>query len=500
MSVPSAGRTLTLALVMAGCLQSDPKPAATPPAARAPAETGKATKTLTTPASTALGDSGWRVTGGGPRAEPVHSADWLAQLPDGETKRKFVVGCTPCHQIGPPVAMRQTKAQWDEVNARMQKTDDELELKLIPFKPGELSEWLAKHVKFPKEGNPAGAITGRWEEFELGAIGVKGMEFFHDVAVVQGWVWIAGYFSNQLYGLNPETGERVSYPIPVDVAKGKPGGAHAMDTTRAGALYLTFTKSEQVARFDVKTRKFRMYSGFPKGWNVQYLALDADRFVYEDDGGGIWVNHFSKESLSRLDPVTGAITSFDTPRTDWLPEKGVHLYAVVAASDGKLWYTETHGNRLGYLDPKTGDSEEWPIFESWSGPKRLAIDDQDVLWIPHLAVPYITVYDTKTRKTVDKVPVPIPGDYVYGIRRDRFTGDLWATGSGSDSAYRIDPKNKTFTIYRLPRLGAYTRTFAFEEDGTVWTNYSSFPSSHVQTGFKVSAVLRLRPEARVSAQ
>ncbi len=438
----------------------------------------------------AWGGEPWRTLPGDAGAEPVHSADWVAQLPDGETKRKFVVGCTPCHQIGPPIALRQTKEQWDDVNKRMQKTDDELELKLIPFKPGELSEWLAKHAKMPAAGNPASAITGRFEEFELGSYGKSGKEFFHDVAVADGWVWIAGYFGDTLYGLNPQTGERVSYPIPVTVPKGKFGGAHALDTTRDGALWMTFTKAEQVARFDAKTRTFKMYSGFPKGWAVQYLTLDAERFVYEDEGGGIWVNHFSKESLSRLDPKTGAIKSFHTKRTDWLPEKGVHLYAVVADSKGVLWYTETHGNRLGYFDPKTGETDEWPIFESWSGPKRLAIDTDDVLWIPHLGVPYITVYDTKTRKTIDKVPVPIPGDYVYGIRRNPKTGELWATGSGSDSVYRIDPKARTFRIYRLPRRGAYTRTFAFDGN-TVWTNYSSFPSYAVMTPFKTGVVLRL---------
>ena len=41
------------------------------------------------------------------------------------------------------------------------------------------------------------------------------------------------------------------------------------------------------------------------------------------------------------------MSNFTTPRTTSLPEKGVHLYAAVADSQGNLWYTETHGNRLG---------------------------------------------------------------------------------------------------------------------------------------------------------
>ncbi len=46
------------------------------------------------------------------QAEPVRSADWIAMLPEGETKRQVVLGCTPCHQIGPPVAYRKSLDEW----------------------------------------------------------------------------------------------------------------------------------------------------------------------------------------------------------------------------------------------------------------------------------------------------------------------------------------------------------------------------------------------------
>ncbi|HJX16786.1 MAG TPA: hypothetical protein VJ437_01165, partial [Acidiferrobacterales bacterium] len=43
-----------------------------------------------------------------PVAEPVRSADWIAALPEGDIRRQVVLGCTPCHQLGPPVAHRKT--------------------------------------------------------------------------------------------------------------------------------------------------------------------------------------------------------------------------------------------------------------------------------------------------------------------------------------------------------------------------------------------------------
>jgi len=427
-------------------------------------------------------------------AEPVRSSDWIAALPEGDIRRQVVLGCTPCHQLGPPVAYRKSIAEWREVIARMKKIDDDLDLALIRLDAEQLAQWLAQNAKMPKAGFRIATAPAEVREYAAGAK----TGFYHDMAVTAGRAWIADYFGNKLYGVDTGSGAVETHALPVNVKPGKPGGAHQIDVTRDGMLWITFTKSEQVIRFDPQTKAFKVYNGFVKGGNVQYFVVDADRYIYQDQGGGIWMTHFSREILSRLDPATGTITVHKTPHTEGMTEKGVHLYAAVADSKGRLWYTETHGNRMGMLDPATGKAFEFDMPEQHVGPKRLAIDKDDVLWIPELATGKITVYDTRARKIVDRLTLPIPGDFPYGIRRNRFTGDLWVTGSGSDSLYRLDPKTKRFTVYRLPRRGAYTRTVAFDEQGYVWTNYASFPNPHTRgdnqpAGIDSGMVVRLKP-------
>lgn len=427
--------------------------------------------------------------------EPVRSADWIASLPEGEIRRQVVLGCTPCHQLGPPVAYRTSIEDWREVIGRMKKIDDDLDLALIRLDAEELAQWLTANAQMPKSGFAVKTAAADIREYTAGAR----TGFYHDMTVTAGRAWIADYFGNKLYGIEVESGAVKSYDLPVDVQPGKPGGAHQIDTTRDGMLWITFTKSEQVIRFDPTTEAFRVYSGFERGGNVQYFVVDADRYIYQDKDGGIWMTHFSREILSRLDPVSGAITVHKTPHTEGLSEKGVHLYAAVADSQDRLWYTETHGNRLGMLDPATGETFEVDMAETHAGPKRLAIDPNDVLWIPELATGRITVYDTRARRVIDRLTLPIPGDFPYGIRRNRYTGDLWVTGSGSDSLYRLDPNTKQFTIYRLPRLGAYTRTVSFDDKGYIWTNYASFPNLHTRApgqddGIDSGIVVRLKPQ------
>ncbi|HEX5963586.1 MAG TPA: hypothetical protein VFY42_07655, partial [Gemmatimonadales bacterium] len=36
--------------------------------------------------------------------DPGLSAGWLSRLPDGETKRKFILDCTGCHQFDEKIA------------------------------------------------------------------------------------------------------------------------------------------------------------------------------------------------------------------------------------------------------------------------------------------------------------------------------------------------------------------------------------------------------------
>lgn len=423
--------------------------------------------------------------------ELPRSSDWVSALPAGEIRRKLIMGCTSCHQIGVPVAFRTSSPEWELIIKKMRKIDDDLELALIPdFEPVKIADWLGENARRPEHGRRARLGRALIKEFPAGPL----ESFYHDMELAGGRAWIADYFGNRLYGVDVQTGDVADFDIPLGIPKGKPGGAHALNVTKDGALWITFTKAEKVARFDPATRAFRIYSGFQKGGNVQYFVLDAQRRIYEDEQGGIYATQFSRENIVRLDPKTGAIRSYPTPRTEWLPEKGVHLYAGVADSRGQIWYTETHGNRLGVLDPKTGKAEEWDMPEKWSGPKRLAIDEDDRLWIPELATGKISVYDARERRFTDQLTLPIPGDYPYAIRRDPRTKLLWVTGSGSDCLYRLDPSTRRITPYRLPRRGAYTRTVSFDDQGNVWTCYASYPNEHTQMPHRSGVIARLTPQ------
>ena len=69
------------------------------------------------------------------------------------------------------------------------------------------------------------------------------------------------------------------------------------------------------------------------------------------------------------------------------------------------------------------------------------------------------------------------------------TGDVWITGTGTDSMLRFDPKTEDFTEYRMPTRVTYTREIEFDAEGNVWTCNSNGPTRHIEN--RHGSVIRL---------
>jgi len=58
------------------------------------------------------------------------------------------------------------------------------------------------------------------------------------------------------------------------------------------------------------------------------------------------------------------------------------------APDGSLWYTGQGANKLGRLDPKTGEFKEYPLKTRDSGPHGLVADKDGNIWFTAISGGY----------------------------------------------------------------------------------------------------------------
>src|SRR5690242_1348030 len=103
--------------------------------------------------------------------------------------------------------------------------------------------------------------------------------------------------------------------------------------------------------------------------------------------------------LSAAAPVT--IREFDLPTPDARP------HDPAAAPDGSLWFTEQKANKLGRLDPQSGNVREYPLPTPDSGPHGLVADGEGNIWFTANSKGYLGRLDPRTGKVVEfKVSLP----------------------------------------------------------------------------------------------
>ena len=106
---------------------------------------------------------------------------------------------------------------------------------------------------------------------------------------------------------------------------------------------------------------------------------------------------------------------------------------------GTIWWSQLFGQRIGRLDPTTGEITAWkPPFY---GPRRLRVGADGIVWVPGYGSGVLGRFDpTIERWKVYDLPTGPPGPPGYGnaeepyaLNANRKTGDVWITGSASDT-------------------------------------------------------------------
>jgi streptogramin lyase len=62
----------------------------------------------------------------------------------------------------------------------------------------------------------------------------------------------------------------------------------------------------------------------------------------------------------------------------------------------RIWFGEFYGNRIGVLDPKTGEIKEWAHPVPWYGPYDAVLDKDGNVWTGSMSTDFITRLNPNT--------------------------------------------------------------------------------------------------------
>jgi len=186
--------------------------------------------------------------------------------------------------------------------------------------------------------------------------------------------------------------------------------------------------------------------------------------------GSLWYTGQSANKLGRLDPKTGEFKEFPLKT----PASGPH--GLVADKDGNIWFTAISGGYVGKLDPKTGAITEYrPSDGAEIDPHTPAFDHDGILWFTNQDINAIGRLDPKTGKMI-LTKSPTPHAVPYGIVITRENVPFFCE-FGTNKLASIDPNTMRIREYALPAENARPRRIALGPDGTIY--YTDFARGYL---------------------
>jgi virginiamycin B lyase len=160
-----------------------------------------------------------------------------------------------------------------------------------------------------------------------------------------------------------------------------------------------------------------------------------------------------------------------TPSGDWrvlnLPDRKGNPRTIYADRQGRIWYTEKDGNRLGLVDQTAWTVREWKIPTRVAWPLSLAEDDAGNVWFAQMRADKLARFDLATEQ-FDEYRLPAHSA-PFKILFDGVKRIFWISTVFGNSVLRFDIDSARVTAaYRVPNEGVWLGGIARTRDGCLW--------------------------------
>jgi virginiamycin B lyase len=411
-------------------------------------------------------------------AAQLTNAEWLVSFPGTAEQKASIQNCSHCHTLEPVVRSHHNAAEFEQVLERMSHyTPESFPLMPQPHIPsrtggGELNteqqaqakENRRKQAEYLATLNLS--ATPQWNYPLQHFPRVKGLgdkviitEYDlpkptrqpHDVVVDKdGMVWYAGFGEPILGKMDPKTGRTTEYPLPVLKPHTVVGNLD-VEFDEDQNLWIAMTFQAAIAKFDRKTEKFQIYR-LPPELDGDYREITFVAPQHSHVDGKVWLTDAGSYTQMRLDLASGKFEVFEP-----FPVPRPNIYQVISDAQNNLYLDVMGRQDIGRIDAKTGKTTFYPTPTAHSAPRRGMMDAQGRLWFGENRGNKIGMFDTKTQK-FQEWDSSAPEYFPYDVTADK-NGDAWAVSEFSDSVLRLNPQTGQITEYPMPHFTNMRRAF-----------------------------------------
>ncbi len=209
----------------------------------------------------------------------------------------------------------------------------------------------------------------------------------------------------------------------------------------------------------VRAAQVRMYRLSPSNAGVMLPAVDGQ--------GNVWFGEMGTNRLARLNPGTGAVTTWNPPNG----ESGI--MGTVIDTRGNVWFTEQYANYIGRFDPAKQAFQTFSFgtkHDQRVGLQDLQFDATGKLWFTELMGGRIGRLDP-SKGTIQTWQVPtLSGDnppYLFGLALTH-DGQVWFGTFTGGVVGHLDPIKNRFTLYHLMNPQEQVYSMAADARGHIW--------------------------------
>jgi streptogramin lyase len=443
------------------------------------------------------------------QAGTAPASAWLRNVPDAADKTAVVMACVGCHQIPAPEVRAYAKLIHDTAATAAANVDTAREqswhamvqymnyLSAWEFGRG-VSDALPEPQRVYSGGEAAstGSLLARTlqgplqelEGYEYGApllvnerTIIREYEIPRPNAIREAVtlddpsaLWVADVSANRVIRVDAATGALRDFEVPSERIM----GPHTLLRGTDGALWVAPFFNGIVARLDPDRGQWKTWNlneRIGRNIGVHDLTFGSNHELMTDRQGRIWFSDIVNNGVGWLDPKSGDAGLYEVPKVPGR-ESGETLYGIVMTSDRThVWYAQLGIGSFGSFNVETLEFEtSVQLPDANSGPRRITVSDEDVLYVPLYGSGQLVEYDTRSGRFLGIHDLPDRASAPYAVTWDPIRKVVWIPTSNADAIYRFDPRDKSFAVVPLPRASAFLRQLAVDkETGALVTSYAN---------------------------
>ncbi len=221
------------------------------------------------------------------------------------------------------------------------------------------------------------------------------------------------------------------------------------------SIWISDASAPRIWQFSLETQEFSSYS----------FDGNTTTFLTQDNKGRIWFTDTPRNQIGFIDPQTKQITTKTIPKLDPLISENSPLF-IQADFDGNIWVTIVNKDRIVKYISETEIFEEIVLPGKETLPFALTIDVDGKIWYTATNAGKIGYIDPKDNKlTQISTETVLQGPEALLFDDD---GNLWIAEHTGLAITRFNPVLETFEKITVPDTEALPFGMTFDRYGNVW--------------------------------